>query len=125
VRRRQKHTLKAATRQKLAQQLKDPAVRLKRLQAHLGSSGSGLTERAGWLRHQQSDAGDGPRQHAGAVPGKPPLRKAASERQHGPLLPALAVPAAGGVAAAAATPQQGNAHGGASTRLPRLARPAV
>lgn len=36
--RRQKHTLKAAAKHRLQQQLKDPAARLKRLQAQLGTS---------------------------------------------------------------------------------------
>lgn len=36
--RRQKHTLKAVAKHKLEQQLKDPAVRLKRLQAQLGGT---------------------------------------------------------------------------------------
>lgn len=36
--RRQKHTLKAAAKHRLEQQLKDPAARLKRLQAQLGSN---------------------------------------------------------------------------------------
>jgi hypothetical protein len=37
-RRRQKHTLKAVAKHKLEQQLRDPAARLKRLQAQLGSN---------------------------------------------------------------------------------------